>query len=224
MKKLIKRGSFCHEGLCSSGPEAGPRAEAWLPDIRRPQHQLTQHLHSPKQRVKLLCKLLIVGVKVWAFVHVVERQLALFVVQEQPDFPGCHRLRQLDGRNRQSLQVCAPVQTEAQVSCLRVEGAEALSPRWCFSHAEPPVALAHLHLPVVAPTGVARRAHSTPPAVKALPVLCDFLSLQTTAHALPVTGGDQVCVGWILVQGHILWRRLENVKSWITNTLFSAKK
>lgn len=182
-------------GLCRSGPEAGPRAEAWLPDTRGPQHQLAQHLHSPKQRVELLCELLVVGVEVRALVHVVERQLALLVVQQQPHFPGRHRLWQLDGGNRKSLQVGAPVQTEAQVSRLRVEGAEALPPRRCFSHAKPPVALAHLHLPVVAPTGVALRAHGTPPAVEALPVLRDFLSLQTAAHALPVTGGDQVCVG-----------------------------
>lgn len=190
--------------IYSSSPETGPRTEAWLPDISRPYHQVIDYLHSPKQRVKFLSKLFIVGVEVWPFLHIIEGQLALFVVQEHPNFPGFHHLWQLGGRDCQGFQVCAPLHTQGQVSCICVEGSEALPSCWCFCHTKPPIPLTHLYLPVVAPTGVAHLAYSTPPAIKTLSVLWDVLPLQATPHVLFITGDNQVCVGGLGVQCHIL--------------------
>ena len=149
------------------------------------------------------------------FVCIIEGQLALFVVQEHPNFPGGHRVWQLSDGHCESFQVCAPVQAKAQVSRTGVEGAEALPRCRGFCHTESPIALTYLHLPVVAPTGVAHLAHSTPPAIKALPVLWDFLPLRATSHALSVTGDDQVCVGWIRVQSHVLCEEeISNCQIW----------
>lgn len=51
-------------GVCSSDPEAGSGAEAWLSDMDRPYLQVVDHLHGPEHGVKLLSELLVVRVEV----------------------------------------------------------------------------------------------------------------------------------------------------------------
>lgn len=205
--KSTDSGGLLRSDWClwsSSVPEAGSGAEARLSDICRPYHQVFDHLHSPEHRVKLLCELLVIGVQVGALLHVVEGQLALLIVQVHPNFPGHHALWQRGGGHRQGFQICAPLQTEGQVACICVEWAEALPRRGCLGHTEPPVPLAHLHLPVVASAGVALPAHGTPPAVEALLAPRDFLTLQAAPHSLFIAGDEQVRVGWVWVQSHVL--------------------
>ena len=108
-----------------SVPEAGPRAEARLPDICRPNHQVSDHLHGPKNGEQLLCELFVVGVQVGALVHIIEGQLALLIVQVHPNLPGRRDVTQRRGGYREGLQINAPLQAEGQVACISVERAEA---------------------------------------------------------------------------------------------------
>lgn len=181
--------------LSSSVPKAGPGAEARLSDIWRPDHKVLDHLHSPKHGVQFLSELLVERVQVGALLHVVERQLALLIVQVHSNFPGHQTLGQWGGRHCEGFQICAPLQTQAQVACVCVERAEALPHCRRLSYTQPPVPLPHLHLPIVAPRGVTLLACSTPPSVEAPLAPRGIAALQAAPHSLFIAGYKQVRVG-----------------------------
>lgn len=188
-------------------PEAGPGAKARLSDVCRPYHQVFDNLHRPKHREQLLCELFVVGVQVGALLHVVEGQLALLIVQVHAYFPGRHALRQWCGGHRQSFQLRAPLQTEGQIARVGIKRPKALPCRRCLGHAETPVPLTHLDLPVVPSVGVTLAARSTPPAVETPRTPWGFVPPQAAPHALFITRDEQVSVGWVCVQCHVLcWR------------------
>lgn len=95
--------------------------ETSLPQICRPDHHLTHHLHRPKHRVKLLCEPLTVCVDVCALLGVIEGQLPLLIVQVDSHPPWDEHLGQEGRRCGQGLELGPPLQPEGEVSALSVE-------------------------------------------------------------------------------------------------------
>lgn len=185
-----------------STPEAGWGAETLGLCRRRLDHQILDDLHGAEQGEELLVKALIVGVNVAVFVHVVEGQLATVVVEVDAHLAGDEAGRQGSEGHRQCLQLSAPLQPQGQVTRIRVQGLEAFPQGHLFSHAQPPVPLAHLHLPVVATGAEALHGGGAPPAVEALVVVGNILPLKATAH-LFLFSDEQVGVGCVQIQSHL---------------------
>lgn len=137
------------------------------------------------------------------FVHVIEGQLAVVVVEVDAHLAGDEAGWQGSEGHSQRLQLSAPLQPQGQVSCICVQGLEAFPQGRLFGHAQPPVALSHLHLPVATASAEALRSNGTPPAIKTLVVVGNIFPLKATAHLLLISGDEQVRVGCVQIQGHL---------------------
>lgn len=186
-----------------STPEAGCRAETLGLSCRRLYHQILDDLHRTKQGKQHLGEALIVGVNVAVLVHVVEGQLAMVIVEIDANLAGDEARRQGCEGHSQCLQLRAPLQPQGQVARRRVQRLEALPQGRLSGHTQPPVPLTHLHLPVVAARAQALHPNSAPPAIEALVVVGDLLSLEATAHPLFISGDEQVRIGCVQVQSHL---------------------
>ncbi len=188
-----------------STPEAGCGAETFGLSCWRLDHQILDDLHCTKQGEQLLVEALVVGVNVEVFVHVVEGQLAAVVVEVDAHLAGDEARRQGGEGHGQRLQLGAPLQPQGQVTRICVQGLEAFPQGRLSGHAQPPVPLAHLHLPVVAAGAEALQPDGAPPSVEALVVVGNILPLKATAHPLLV-GDEQIRVGRVLIQSHLHYR------------------
>lgn len=130
----------------------------------------------------------------------------MVVVKVDAHLAGDEARRQGGEGHGQGLQLGAPLQPQGKVPRVGVERLEAFPQGRLFGHAQPPVPLTHLHLPVVAARAEALHPDGTPPAVEALVVVGDILPLKATAHPLLVSGDEQIRVGCVQIQSHLNYR------------------
>lgn len=186
-----------------SAPEAGYRAETLGLSCWRLDHQIPDDLHRTKQGEQHLSEALIVGVNVALLIHVIEGQLAMVVVKIDAHLAGDEARRQGCEGHCKCLQLSAPLQPHGQVTRICVQRLEAFPQGRLFGHAQPPVPLTHLHLPVVATGAEALHPDGAPPAIEALVVVGNIFPLKATAHPLLISGDEQIRVGCVQIQSHL---------------------
>lgn len=190
----------------NSTPETGCGAETVGLSCWGPDHQILDDLYCAEQGEQLLVEALIVGVNVQVFVHIVEGQLAVVVVEIDAHLAGDEARWQRSEGHGQRLQLGASLQPQGQVPRVGVQWLEAFPQGRLLGHAQSPVPLADLHLPVLASRAKALHPDSAPPAVKALVVVGDILPLKATAHPLLISGDEQIRVGCVQIQSHLNYR------------------
>lgn len=169
----------------------------------RPDNQILDDLHCAKQWEKLLIEALVVGVNVEMFVHIIEGQLVVVIVEVDAHLAGDEAGWQRGEWHRQRLKLSAPLQPQGQVPRICVQRLKTFPQGRLFSNAQPPVALSHFHLPVVATSAVALCSNGTPPTVKTLVVVGNIFSLKATAHPFLISRDEQIRVGRVQIQGHL---------------------
>lgn len=145
------------------------------------------------------------------FVHVIEGQLAVVIVEVDAHLTGDQARRQGGEGHRQGLELSAPLQPQGHVPGVSVQGLKAFPQRRLFSHTQPPVTLTNLCLPVVAAGAQAIHADGAPPAVETLVVVGNVLSLKATAHPLLVSRDEQIRVGCVQIQSYLHFKGRDKV-------------
>lgn len=185
------------------GPQAGRGAETVGLSCWRPDHEILNNLHCTKQREQPFGEGLIVGVDVQVFVHVVEGQLAVVIVEVDAHLTGDQAGWQGGEGDRQGFKLSAPLQPQGHVPGASVQRLEAFPQRRLFGHAQPPVALADLRLPVVAAGAQAVHANGAPPPVETLVEVGNIFPLEAAAHPLLVNRDEQVWIGCVQIQSYL---------------------
>lgn len=165
-----------------------------------------------EDRVQVLTEAVGKGVEVNASLHVVERNAASVVIQEDPNFAGLGRQRQSQAGARQSLHLPA-LQPQAPEAAVRAQLDLTLALSRAVGHAERPGRLArHVHLPVVSPGADALPAQDEEGRAEAPRSLRIGGLALFKPHLLTVIGHGQVPLGCGRVQNHLSWTRKSRLR------------
>ena len=159
-----------------------------------------------EDRVEALVERMGEGVEVQTDLHVVEGDLASFVIQEDSHFGGLRLQHERHASRRQGLHLPA-LQPQAPVSPLRAQLDLTLAAGRAACNAERPGHLAaRVHLPVVAPRAQTLSAQDEEGRAEALGTLRVGGLALFVPHLATVFGHDQVPLGRCGIQYHLTWR------------------